>query len=150
MGKRSYTPEQRTQALELYRTDGPRAAAATTGIPPGTISAWATRAGLQTDCVENAAVRVQAAQLKWEERRLDLANGIGELAAVARDRALEEARNGKPRDAQALATTMAIAVDKAQLLTGAATSRHEHVDSIDAAVERLEHELSLEPAQHGP
>jgi hypothetical protein len=143
MGKRSYTPEQRTQALELYRTDGPRAAAATTGIPLGTITSWAKNAGIRTRAIENAAACVQATSLKWEERRIGLAHEMGRVAELAISRAVDELDHGKARDAQAFATTAAILVDKAQLLTGAATSRHETVSNVDAEIERLSAELDL-------
>jgi hypothetical protein len=138
MGKRSYTPEQRTQALELYRTDGPRAAAATTGIPLGTITSWAKNAGIRTRAIENAAACVQATSLKWEERRIGLAHEMGRVAELAISRAVDELDH-----AQAFATTAAILVDKAQLLTGAATSRHETVSNVDAEIERLSAELDL-------
>jgi hypothetical protein len=162
MGRRAYTPEQRTQALELYRTDGPTKASEATGIPKGTIAAWAHDEGVQTDCLAKTANATRAAALRWEERRTELAHRMGEIASKALER-VDHAIEGQdpfggdlyvpgafgqptlihPSDAKALATTCAILVDKAQLLTGAATSRHEHTSGLDAEIERLTRELEL-------
>jgi transposase-like protein len=144
MTRRSYTAAEKAEALELYRTDGPTIVEERLGIPKGTIAAWAARTGTQTVCIETTAARVVAKRLKWEERRADLADDIGNLARIALERATRLAEEGNTREAKDLATTMAIAVDKAQLLTGAATSRSEHITSdIDAAVVELEKELAL-------
>jgi transposase-like protein len=146
MAKRSYTPEQRTQALELYRTDGPTAVQAQLGIPKATVTDWAQSSGVRTVRNEKTAAAVEAKRVKWEDRRLELAHEMGRVAAKALKRAERELADGTGRDAQAYATTMAILIDKAQLLTGAATSRHEHTSSVDAEIERLTRELDLTDA----
>jgi transposase-like protein len=143
MGKRSYTPEQRTQALELYRTDGPTTVEEQLGIPKQTVDNWAKRAGVRTVRNEKTAEAVEAARLTWEQRRLGLAHESGSVAQLALAKARENLADGRARDAQAAATTYAILVDKAQLLTGAATSRHETVSNVDAEIERLSAELNL-------
>ena len=143
-GKRSYTAQQKAEALELYRTDGPTAVEHDLGIPKGTATRWAQAAGVTTVSTENTRVRVEAARVKWEERRVALAHESGSVADLALSVARQNLAAGKARDAQSAATTYAILVDKAQLLTGAATSRTETITGgIDAAVVELERELAL-------
>lgn len=118
-----WTPEQRAEALELYVELGPAAASARTGIPVGTIASWAHRNGVQTRCIETTAARVEHSRLRWAERRADLAERIGAVAEKALDQT-EHALDEGDRKAKDFALTMAVLVDKAQLLSGEATARH--------------------------
>lgn len=118
-----WTPEQRAEALELYVELGPSAASERTGIPKGTIGWWASEAGIRTDGAERTAAATEAAALRWAERRANLADRIGavaELALVQTEAALED----DDRKAKDFALTMAVLIDKAQLLSGDATVRH--------------------------
>lgn len=148
--RRHYTHEQRADALALYATNGPTCVQRELGIPKGTVTQWAKKAGVETVRNEQTAAATEAARVDWEQRRMTLAHEIGEAASEALTLTRLSLAAAACRDAQASATTMAILVDKAQLLTGAATGRTEvvTVDQIDREIERLTAEL-VEPV-HGP
>lgn len=137
MAHRSYTDEEKRRALALYETDGPRAVENELGIPKATVVGWAQANGVRTRSIESKGAAVQASVLHWEERRVGLAHEMGDVAELALRIARENLEAGKPRDAQAAVTTMAILADKAQLLTGGSTSRGEltgqRQEVIDAA-----------------
>lgn len=139
MARRTWTPEQRRHALVVYVDHGPAEAARRTGIPSATIASWAHRNGVQTRCIATTRAATEHSRLRWEERRAEMVHEIGAVAALALERAHAELDAGHARNAKDLATTMAILVDKAQLLAGDATSRSEvrTVDQIDAQVEQL-------------
>jgi transposase-like protein len=68
---RSYTEEQKHEALELYKTDGPTVVYQRLGIPKSTINSWARAAGARTvrnKKTEDAtrATEVDAAMLRAE------------------------------------------------------------------------------------
>lgn len=139
MARRTYTPEQRAEALELYAQHGAVETCRRTGIAKGTLQSWAHRSGVATACNENRRANVEALKAKWDERRIVMVHEIGAVAHMALAQAEEAVALGRGRDAKDFATTMAILVDKAQLLTGAATSRHETVimDHLDREIESL-------------
>lgn len=158
MARTSYTAEQRARALELYRTHGAAEAERLTGIKSGTIRSWASKGGVATERREELEAGVATASLTMEARRQALASGLMDdiehlrsqlfaptatnQAMVVSDGAREgshveviEVKQAEPgfRDKQAAITSIAIAVDKVQLLTGAATSRTEHTAGKEAA-----------------
>lgn len=96
----------------------------------------------------NADAATQAARVKWAERRSEEADAAGITAAVARQQIVTALRGGDPAMTKAAAVAYGILIDKAQLLAGEATTRHEHVttDAVDAEIRRLEAELA---AAHG-
>lgn len=69
MSRRTYTDQQRADALELYLQHGLAEAARLYSVPRGTLSSWAVRAGVQTDAAVAAAQREQtdAARARWAE-----------------------------------------------------------------------------------
>jgi hypothetical protein len=134
---RTYTAEQRARALDLYAKDGPAAAARATAIPPATIRSWAKRSGAQPLRDERTRAGTEAARLTWEQRRAELTVRLGEVAADL----LERAATGEAQEAKALMTATAIAIDKAQLLTGRATAREERVGPVTPDEARRELEL---------
>ena len=86
----SYTDQQRQDALDAYVDHGLAETARRTGIPRGTVSSWATRAGLQTAAATalRARERTEAARARWaevsEERRQELAGRLlDEVHALA-------------------------------------------------------------------
>lgn len=157
MGRTSYTPEQRAEAVALYREHGAAEAARLTGITAGSIRSWASRLGVATERREELAAGVAAASLTMEQRRLTLASGLMDdieklraqlFAPTATNQVVVEGTGkgescarvmevtqAEPsfRDKQAAITSIAIAVDKVQLLTGAATARTEHTAGKEAA-----------------
>jgi hypothetical protein len=120
---KKWTDAQRDEALAIYRVDGPSEAARRTGIPRPTITSWACRNGEASLMRENLMANVLAQQLRWAERRESMVHEMGDVAQKALTKAGEAIDADKLRDAKDAATTMAILVDKAQLLSGGATSR---------------------------
>lgn len=118
-----YTDAEKAEALKLYLEVGPAEAGRRLDIPLQTVTNWAARYGVQAQLDGARAEAVRRGKLKWEERRIALAEKIGETA----ERALEETNAaldaGVARDARDFMSTVATAVDKAQLLTGGPTER---------------------------
>lgn len=73
MSRRAYSADQRADALALYLQHGLAEAARLSGVPRGTLSSWAVRAGVQTDAAAAAAYREQteAARARWAEVTLE-------------------------------------------------------------------------------
>lgn len=125
-----YTDEQRAAAVATAVEHGVTAAAHAHSIPKGTISKWCKAAGVATVSSERNKAAVEAARLHWEQRRQQLADRMGDVIDKALDRVeheLVDRENGSPSKAQTAAVTLAILADKAQLLTGGATSRSEEL-----------------------
>jgi transposase-like protein len=70
--RRTYSADQRTQALALYTELGPTEASRQTKIPARTISTWAKRAGLKTKVVATTAAATDAAKAKAALTREEL------------------------------------------------------------------------------
>lgn len=66
--------------------------------------------------------------MRWAERRAVMVEEIGATAHMALQQCVNATAKGYGRDAKDFATTLAILVDKAQLLSGDATSRHDVTD----------------------
>lgn len=162
MSRRTYTPEQRAEALALYEEHGPREAARRCGIDATNITRWAKAAGVVTRAIETKGVAIKASVLSMEQRKLNLAAGLmddierlrAQLWAPCVERkamvvaqglnagsAIEvaEVEHDQPTfgDQKSIMTSLAIAVDKVQILTGDVTARTEHVG--DDPRSRLSH-----------
>jgi hypothetical protein len=93
--------------------------------------------------VPDRAAQTEAAhegvRLAWAQRRSTLVDRFGEIAELLLDRI--KADDSDPRGN---ATALGILVDKAQLLSGSATSRHEVLDAQRRRerVEQLQDELA--------
>lgn len=122
-----WTDEQRAEALQLVR-DGVsvRDIEARTGIAKSVVARWARDAGIDSPRAEQTAAATEATKLAWAQRRATLVDRFGEVAEKLLDRIEDDEQ---ARDAKDLMTAAAIAVDKAQLLSGGATSRHEQLDA---------------------
>jgi transposase-like protein len=145
MSRSRYTPEQKQEAIDLATTVGTAEASRRTGINSGTIGSWLTRAGLANADPEGRAERIRAAHETWVERRADLGNRMGEVAADALEQISGFVNDPRrTREARELATTLAVLVDKAQLLSGAATARTETTATEPAA----SHDTAIEDARN--
>ena len=133
---RTYTQEQKDEALRLVQDVGRVKAGKQLGIPVGTVSRWTTEAGVKaaTTCqAQNvrAATEVRLADLA--DKRAELARGLMEDAARLRaclwspsevynfggkDNTFSTATVSNPsyRDKQAIFTSIGIALDKAVML----------------------------------
>ena len=97
-------------------------------ISPATIRSWGSRAGIATTCGnERTRAATQARKVAWEERRTQLVHRIGQVAEQALNVTEQALENGETRKASDASAVVARLVDKAQLLSGAATSRHEQI-----------------------
>lgn len=67
----------------------------------------------------------QRALSKWAERRESEADAAGLAAAIARQRLVQALQGGDDKMTRASAVAYGILIDKAQLLAGGATERHE-------------------------
>jgi transposase-like protein len=67
--RRAYSDQERADALELYVEHGLAEAARLSGVPRGTLSSWARRAGVHTDAAgaSRARARTEAARARWAE-----------------------------------------------------------------------------------
>ncbi len=138
--RRNYTEKARADALRLYVEHGPAEASRRTGIPAATIRKWAEQAGRASTRSQSAAVACRAARLTWAQRRAEVAVRAGEAAGEFLERAVGAER---PRDARDAMAAFSMAVDKAQLLDGAATERLEvSEDEQRAWVRRMRDELA--------
>lgn len=129
MQRTKHPPERRAEALRLLAEVGLAEASRRCGIAPGTIASWGHRNGVHAPSVANMEAIHERKQIAWAERKLVLGQKLGELASKAALRI--EQRLDADRDvrsARDLAATMAVLVDKAQLLTGGVTSRAEVVE----------------------
>jgi hypothetical protein len=131
-------PERRARAIELAKHHGVTEAANRTGLDKSTISRWCTSAGISTVGNEQTRNATLAAAQAWETRRQELAHDIGRVAQKALRKAENAVDGEQASDSRAYATTMAILIDKAQLLTGGATTRSEHSEPRQRAKERLD------------
>ena len=140
-----YTEHQRDHAIDLYTEVGTAEAARRTGITTRTINTWVKDAGKTSQ--ENAkktvearvanAVRVEKA---WGEYREGEALAAGEAAGTLRGKSLDAE---KGRDAKDWAIAYGIFIDKAELLSGRATSRVETwaESEVDAELRRVVREF---------
>lgn len=132
-GSSTFTDAQKTAALDVAQTDGYTAAATMAGVSERTIHRWAKDAGLVepvTDVEQKTrAARAAAAERvsrTWADFREGEALNAGALAARMRDELRQRAdRGAEGRDLRDLAVVYGILVDKAELLSGQATSRIE-------------------------
>lgn len=123
---RIHSPEKRAAVVAAVAAGTPyREISAEHGIAIGLISRWAAADGVESPNAERVEAATNATKLKWVERRGVIVDDLGTVAAEL----LEKARTADARDAQAFATSVAILIDKAQLVSGGATSRHEQLDA---------------------
>lgn len=165
--RRTYTDAERAQALELYAAQGPTAVQEQLGIAKGTVTGWARANGVRTVRNETTAAATAAAVVSIAERKTRLAKDLmgdierlrTQLFTPCKVRKVVTLAGGKERgeaevvdveleqpsfaDQRQIMTTLAIAVDKVQVLTGQATEILEHRVSspIDEELARLSAEL---------
>lgn len=113
-----YTEEQKAEALQLYKTEGTRAAAKATGIPRGTIQWWAKTAGVRTERTSKTAAATEAAASEAARTRAEAALTAVVLAdkllGILSERVADESDDIPVKD---LAIMFGIMADKHRLLT---------------------------------
>lgn len=136
MARRSYTDEQRAEALALYVEAGPTAVQAQLGIPKQTVQQWAAKDGLRTVRNERMAEAVEAVQVDAAARRAIVQARLWQIAEEASAIELTKLADADLRSVVGARTR---AIHDAQLLGGDPTSRNENVnvESLDREIERL-------------
>jgi len=130
--RRTYTPAQKAEALNLYETDGTRAASKQTGIPVSTIQSWANKAGIRTVRTEKAHAQVEAASIDAAKiRALVTTKTIGLADTLIDHITTQISRDGDMIPAKDLAVIFGIISDKHRAL--AALDRNtENNNAVDA------------------
>ena len=82
--RRTYTPEQKAEALALYVEHGPAEASRRCDIPAATIRQWGKRAGKTSPRAEQAVAGAEAARKTWAQRKGEVALLAGEEAEAIR------------------------------------------------------------------
>jgi len=150
---RAYSQQEREDALALCADMPLGQAARQTGIPKSTLGTWCRRAGVRTFAVQQTREANEAREVGLEERRQNIAetlyaeverslaglDGPVPVYAFTRDGlGTGTAPQPNPKDRQARVVAVAVLLDKALLLTGQATERHDLGDGIDLEAELQE------------
>lgn len=137
MGGKRWPKDVRERALALYAEHGTAVAARILSeegyrVPANTVAVWASRSGMVRTSSERTRAATAVSAERWALRRVRLADELGEIAelvAVAMKEAVNTDQLSKARDG---AGSLAILVDKAQLLSGDPTRRTETVGTREA------------------
>jgi transposase-like protein len=128
-----FTDAEKQRGVELYQEIGPAAAARELGTTDRTIRRWATAAGV-IESVPDAEEKTRAARAAsaervsrvWGDFREQEALAAGALASRLRAEIRTRVERGEAgKDLRDLAVSYGILIDKAELMSGQATSRIE-------------------------
>lgn len=118
-----YTDADREHACALaLELDDVAEAARRLGLSRQLLHQWLAKRGLTVNTA-NRRANAEAVRASWEERRAAMVDRMGDVADKALNLVDERIDAGDVKAAKDGATTMAILVDKAQLLSGGATGR---------------------------
>jgi hypothetical protein len=135
---RSYTEEQRADAVGIFRDHGSREASRRTGIPETTVRRWAARAGVTSQATERTQAAVEASRAKAELRREQVKASLLDRIERVLDRMVERTTERRrisgvevevdlgeptPTGMRELAVTLGILIDKLRLERGEVTGR---------------------------
>lgn len=152
MERRTYTNEEKAEALALYAAEGPTAVQRHLGIAKATVSNWARANDVRTVRNERTAAATEAIRLDREQTRERLRDEMLRRALDLLDRMDQEHIDFRGKDAkrvtypkpsasgcQAYATAAAILLDKFRLEVGEVTGRTETTtrDHLDREIEHL-------------
>lgn len=137
MGAPRWPKDVRERALSLYPEHGSAVTArilAEEGhrVPANTVAVWASRADQVRTTSERTRAATAVSNERWALRRVRLADELGEIAemvAAAMRVAVDSDQLSKARDG---AGSLAILIDKAQLLSGDPTRRTETIGTREA------------------
>ena len=117
-----HTTAAKARAVAIYQTQGSAQAAETLGVSKRTILTWAKDAGATSREGAKRTAEASRVQRAWGDFREGEALAAGEAAGTLRGKVLDA---DKSRDAKDWAIAYGIFIDKAELLSGRATSRVE-------------------------
>ena len=132
--RKPLSPEEREPFLDQLQAPGASATAIAkaAGVSTRTLYRWAKDAGIEVAARHTSPPKTDAAndatRQAWAARKADMADRIGEAAEKALAVCVASLDAGQARNAQSAAITLGTLIDKAQLLSGAATSRAGTVD----------------------
>ena len=155
--RRAYTNAFRAKVMETYEAEGLAAAAREHGVPRGTVSWWAKKAGLtghQSEIARDGlAARLERIKEKLGRRAEEMLDRMDEPMVSWTGSGKNAVRIELPRPpagvCREFATTAAILIDKLQLLRGEPTERHEHTDTAGDIRERLNSRIAGIAAARG-
>ncbi len=121
--RRTYTAEQKAEALAMYPEYGAAGTSRALGIPKGTLMTWAYRAGVKSHVAETMRVAQAASHAAFKARMTELLAEVAELGSIRQIEILAS------DDAKLYEITGAVtrAIHDLQLLSGEATDRAEQV-----------------------
>jgi transposase-like protein len=140
-----HPPERKAEALDLVAQCGAAEASRRLGIPKGTIDSWASRARVPAPDPNPAQIERRLATIAERKARLadELLDTCQQLKAQLFAPCVERKAMAGPKreieivdihldqpsfvDQRAIMISIAVAVDKVQILTGEATERTEHL-----------------------
>lgn len=134
MSQQAWNAAEKEAAITAYVSCGnlaqaQQAAKREDGTIPGktTIKRWTVDAGHDLDEIVGRATdktqqATRASQMRWQDRRSEMLDDIGFVADEALTQTAFFIAVGNPKNAKDAATCMAILIDKAQVLSGDASS----------------------------
>lgn len=143
MQRMRYPEALKQEALRLLAEHGVAEASRQTGIPAGTIASWGSRLGVKAPSVEQIAVLNAATAELWQKRKLAMGERLGAVAEKMLQRIDERINDDRTAGVRDLAASMAVLIDRAQLLTGGATTRAEVVERTPEAEAEVAKVLEL-------
>lgn len=130
--RRTYTDQEKADALKLYETEGPTAVEKQLGIPKNTVAGWAKTAGVRTVRSPKTEAATQAASIDAASVR----QGVASKSISAADKAVSAILDRLDTEAHELplkdlATVLGILTDKHAVIVrmDAGTESHNAVDA---------------------
>lgn len=133
-----YTAARKAELLALYREHGAAETARRTGVPKGTLTSLAKRAGVTSAAAETTRAATAQYVANADARRARLADRLLELAEMSAQRVSDVLDDASVRELVGVFTR---SIHDHMLLTGLATQRVETTDPREragAAVDELE------------
>ncbi len=129
--RRKYGKDQRSEALDLYESDGLSAAAKATGIPKGTIATWVRRAGVKTVANTKTAAATETRVIDAAHRRATVISKSITLAETLLDQLATDIESGEPLSTKDKAVIFGIVADKHRAIAGMERDV-ENLNAVDA------------------
>lgn len=136
--QRTYTEQQKEQALKLYEIEGPSAVQAQLGIPKSTVRGWARKQGTRTVRTERTRAATEARTADLQARRQELKALLIDDAHRLREQLWKPARlvnfGGKDNTLNETKLDEPLFADKKNIMSavGIAVDRVVKLETVDA------------------
>lgn len=166
--RKTYTEEQKEQALKIYELEGPTAVRDQLGIPKSTVDRWRKKAGVRTVRNDRTRAMIEARTVDLKARRKELTALLLDDAHRLREQLWQPARlvnfGGKDNtlnettldeplyaDKKNIMSAVGIAVDRVVKLEAvdADEGLDQAVSMLDKLAEQLGGDLTNEPGRGG-